>query len=97
MLPVSDKFHTYNVERIRNPETNEIPCSPLSTLRLHCDFINRRTRPSEIQLLLTRLQIKVVQHQLCVGQAWLRRNRYFVCEIREPRVFELLHGGSDVS
>lgn len=37
-------------------------------------------------LLLTRLQIKIVQHQLGIGQAWLRRNSDLVREVRESGI-----------
>lgn len=94
---VSDRCPAYDVERIRDPETNEIPCTPLSALRFHCDVVNFCITFSQLQSLLTRLQIKVVQHQLGIGQAWFRINGNFVREVREPGIFELLHCGSDVS
>lgn len=49
-----------------------------------CQFLHAS---SQWQLLLTRLQIEVVQHQLSIGQAWLRFDSYLVREVREPGVF----------
>ena len=73
MFLVSDKYPAYDVERIRDPEANEIPCTPLAALRFNCDIVNFCMLCSQLQLLLTRLQIKVAQHQLGVGQARFRR------------------------
>ena len=87
MLLVPDRSPTYNVERIRNPEANKIPCTPLSAFGFNCDHVNSSIRFSPTQLLLTRLQIMIVQHQLGVGQAWLRLHRYLVCEVRESGIF----------
>ena len=84
---VSETSPTYNVEGVGNPEANEIPCPPLATLRLHCDLVNCCTGFYPTGLLLTRLQIKIVQHQLGIGQAWFRRNSYLVREVREPGIF----------
>ena len=41
----------------------------------------------QTQLLLTWFQIEIVQHQLGIGQAWLRRHGQLVRKMRESGVF----------